>query len=122
MSVPPGRSNQMAERSNKQPEIDKIIHERTRLLILSYLAAGEVRRVSFTELKETLELTAGNLSVHLRNLEDAGYIKISKRIVGRKPATDVIITTEGMTALNRYLAEMERLINRVKSSGDTRGR
>ncbi|MFO8192136.1 MAG: transcriptional regulator [Bacillota bacterium] len=112
----------MAERSNKQPEIDKIIHERTRLLILSYLAAGEVRRVPFTELKETLELTAGNLSVHLRNLEDAGYIKISKRIVGRKPATDIIIATEGMTALNRYLAEMESLINRVKSSGDTGGR
>ncbi|OPL11255.1 MAG: hypothetical protein AVO34_08910 [Firmicutes bacterium ML8_F2] len=111
----------MAERSNKQPEIDKIIHERTRLLILSYLAAGEVSRVSFTELKEKLELTAGNLSVHLRNLEDAGYVKISKRIVGRKPATSVIITTEGMTALNKYLAEMERLINQVKSSGDTEG-
>ncbi len=108
----------MAARERIQPSIDKVIHERARLLILSYLAAGEHRKVPFLELKEKLDLTAGNLSIQLRNLEEAGYLKIEKRIAGRKPATDVVLTPEGMKALNEYLSEMEKLIQSVKEAGD----
>ncbi len=106
----------MADRERTQPSIDKVIHERARLLILSYLAAGEHQKVPFLELKEKLDLTAGNLSVQLRNLEEAGYVKIEKRIVGRKPATNVSLTPEGMKALNEYLSEMEKLIQSVKEA------
>lgn len=112
----------MVDKRIKQPGIDKVIHERVRLLILSYLASGDERRVPFTELKDNLELTAGNLSVQLRNLEDAGYVRISKRIVGRKPATDVALTAVGIDALTGYLSEMEGLIKRVKNAGAQDGR
>ncbi len=108
----------MADREQIQPSIDKVIHERARLLILSYLAAGEHKKVSFLELKEKLDLTAGNLSIQLRNLEEAGYVKVEKHIVGRKPVTDVILTPAGMSALNEYLVEMEELIRRVKEAGN----
>lgn len=108
----------MADRERIQPSIDKVIHERARLLILSYLAAGEKKKAPFLELKEKLDLTAGNLSIQLRNLEEAGYVRIEKRIVGRKPATDVMLTPAGMSALNEYLAEMEELIRSVKEAGD----
>ncbi len=111
----------MADNGNKinQPAIDKVIHERVRLLILSYLAASEENKVPFVELKDNLALTAGNLSIQLRNLEEAGYIRIDKRIVGRKPATDVMLTPAGLKALHDYLAEMEQLIRRVKDAGET---
>jgi DNA-binding transcriptional ArsR family regulator len=112
----------MANKKMMKPEIDKIIHERTRLLILSYLAAGDAKVVPFTELKERLDLTAGNLSVQLRNLEEAGYIKINKRIVGRKPVTDIALTAAGIQALTGYLDEMETLINRVRNVSDMNGR
>ena len=108
----------MAARERIQPSIDKVIHERARLLILSYLAAGEHQKEPFLELNDKLDLTAGNLSIQLRNLEEAGYVKINKRIVGRKPATDVMLTPEGMKALNEYLSEMEMLIKSVKEAGD----
>ncbi len=106
------------EEKNNRPAIDKVIHERARLLILSYLAADDRKQAPFVVLKEKLGLTAGNLSIQLRNLEEAGYIKIDKRIVGRKPATDVLLTAKGMSALNDYLAEMEELIRRVKNVGE----
>jgi DNA-binding MarR family transcriptional regulator len=109
----------MAARERLQPSIDKVIHERARLLILSYLAAGEHKKVPFLELKEKLDLTAGNLSIQLRNLEKTGYVKIEKRIVGRKPATAVLLTPEGMKALTEYLSEMEKLIQSVKEAGDS---
>lgn len=108
----------MAARERIQPSMDKIIHERARLLILSYLAAGEYKKVPFLELKQKLDLTAGNLSIQLRNLEEAGYVIIEKRIDGRKPATDVMLTPEGMKALHEYLTEMEELIKSVKKAGD----
>jgi len=111
----------MAARDRVQPSIDKVIHERARLLILSYLAAGDQKKAPFLELKEKLALTAGNLSIQLRNLEEAGYVKIDKHIVGRKPVTDVKLTPAGMHALNEYLVEMEELIRRVKGAGESEG-
>lgn len=95
-------------------EIDKVIHERVRLLILTYLASHQEKKVPFNEIKEGLELTAGNLSVQLRNLEEADYIKIHKRIKNNKSETKVALTLEGLNRLNEYLAEMEGLIRAVK--------
>lgn len=109
----------MADREIFQPSIDKVIHERARLLILSHLAADEHKKAPFLELKEKLDLTAGNLSIQLRNLEETRYVKIEKRIIGRKPATDIMLTQAGMRALTEYLAEMEELIRSVKEAGNS---
>lgn len=97
--------------------IDAVIHERVRLLILTYLASQERDRVLFNELKENLELTAGNLSVHLRSLQAAGYVQIHKRIKGNRPETSVSLTAQGYRALNSYLDQMERIIRSVKKPG-----
>ncbi|MGE5592164.1 MAG: transcriptional regulator [Betaproteobacteria bacterium] len=94
--------------------IDRVIHERARLLILTYLATQTKDRVLFNELKENLGLTAGNLSVQLRNLEAAGYVRIYKRIKGSKPETSVSLTAGGYEALHSYLDQMERIIRFVK--------
>ncbi|MGE5586978.1 MAG: transcriptional regulator [Clostridia bacterium] len=94
--------------------IDRVIHERARLLILTYLASQTKDRVLFNELKENLRLTAGNLSVQLRNLEAAGYVRIHKRIKGNKPETSVSLTAGGYEALHSYLDQMEGIIRSVK--------
>lgn len=94
-------------------ELDKIIHERMRLGIISALAANE--SLSFTDLKNLLNTTDGNISVHARKLEDAGYLVCEKSFKGRVPLTEYRITTEGREALNRYLNHMETLINAMKS-------
>ena len=89
--------------------LDRVIHERARLGIVASLAArGEM---TFVELKEGLGLSDGNLSVHARVLEDAGYIKISKKFVGRKPRTAMSLTPKGRTAFRRYLDELERIVS-----------
>ena len=88
--------------------IDEVIHGRLRLGIMVYLADAEV--ADFTELKDLLEVTQGNLSVHLRKLEDAGYVAIDKSFVGRKPLTRVRLTPEGRAAFGRYLKTMSQLV------------
>jgi DNA-binding MarR family transcriptional regulator len=88
--------------------LDDVIHGRVRLGIVAYLASAEV--ADFTELKDLLEVTQGNLSVHLRKLEDAGYVAIDKSFVGRKPLTRAGLTPEGRTAFVRYLEAMSRLV------------
>lgn len=93
-------------------ELDKVIHERMRLGIISALAANEM--MSFTDLKNLLNTTDGNISVHARKLEDAGYVECLKSFNGRVPLTEYKITTEGRAALSRYLNHMEALINAVK--------
>ena len=93
-------------------ELDKIIHERMRLGIISALAANE--SLSFTDLKNLLNTTDGNISVHARKLEDAGYLTCEKSFNGRVPLTEYKITTDGREALNRYLNHMEALINAMK--------
>lgn len=98
---------------NVSNELDKIIHERMRLGIISALAANE--RLSFTDLKNLLNTTDGNISVHARKLEEAGYLVCEKSFKGRVPLTEYRITTEGREALNRYLNHMETLINAMKS-------
>lgn len=97
--------------------IDKVIHERARLLILTYLAGQPESRVSFNELRDQLELTAGNLSVQLKNLETAGYVEIHKRIKDNKPETTVSLTPAGLDSLAAYLDEMEQIIRSVRGGG-----
>jgi len=97
---------------NVSNELDKIIHERMRLGIISALAANEA--LSFTDLKNLLNTTDGNISVHARKLEEAGYLTCEKSFKGRVPLTEYRITNEGREALDRYLNHMEALINAMK--------
>ena len=94
-------------------EIDRMIHERLRLGIISALAVNE--SLTFNELKHTVKTTDGNLSVHARKLEDAGYINCSKSFEGRTPKTEYSLTTAGRRALERYLDHMEALIGRMRN-------
>ena len=89
-------------------KIDEVIHGRLRLGIMAYLANAEV--ADFTELKSALEATQGNLSVHLRKLEDAGYVKIEKSFLARKPLTRARLTSAGRRAFSDYLRAIGRLI------------
>jgi DNA-binding MarR family transcriptional regulator len=93
-------------------ELDKVIHERMRLGIISALAANE--KLSFSDLKSLLNTTDGNISVHARKLEDAGYLTMKKSFSGRTPLTEYKITKEGRKALEKYLDHMEALINAMK--------
>ena len=92
--------------------LDPIIHVRVRLGIVSALAVEE--SLTFNELKERLETSDGNLSVHARRLEEAGYVEIRKSFEGRIPRTDYRLTETGRQALQRYLDHMEALIERVR--------
>ena len=89
-------------------EIDSVIHGRLRLGIMAYLAEAEA--ADFTELKQALEATQGNLGANLITLEQAGYITIEKSFVGRKPLTRARITPDGREAFRRYLLQMARLV------------
>lgn len=95
-------------------DLDKVIHERARLLILTYIAGSDKKTVTFNELKDALELTSGNLSIQLKNLEDAGYIKVLKKITKNKPETRVSLTVEGLNGLKEYMSNMEKLLNTLK--------
>lgn len=89
-------------------KIDDVIHGRLRLGVMAYLANAEV--ADFNELKAALEATQGNLSVHLRKLEDAGYVTIEKSFDGRKPLTRVRLSPSGRAAFAGYLETMGKLI------------
>jgi len=93
-------------------ELDKVIHERLRLGIISSLAAND--KLSFSELKALLNTSDGNISVHARKLEDAGYVTQEKSFRGRVPLTEYKITARGRKALMKYLDHMEALINAMK--------
>jgi DNA-binding transcriptional ArsR family regulator len=90
------------------PDLDRLIHERIRLGIVSALAANE--SLSFADLKRLLEATDGNLSVHARKLEEGGYIAVVKRFEGRVPRTEFRLTRAGRDALARYLSHLDALI------------
>jgi DNA-binding HxlR family transcriptional regulator len=93
-------------------ELDRVIHERVRLAIVSALAGAE--SLAFNELKELLQITDGNLSVHARKLEDAGFVACEKSFVERVPRTEYRLTPAGRKALDAYLSHMEALIQRVR--------
>jgi DNA-binding HxlR family transcriptional regulator len=93
-------------------ELDRLIHERMRLGIVSALAAN--RSLTFNELKKLLKTTDGNLSVHARKLEEADYIACTKSFEGRMPKTEYRLTELGRRALEKYLSHMEALIQAVR--------
>ena len=93
-------------------DLDRLIHERLRLGIVSALAVNE--SLTFTELRSMLETTDGNLSVHARKLEDAGYVACTKSFEGRVPRSDYKLTPAGRKALQRYLDHMEALIRAMR--------
>jgi len=94
-------------------KIDSIIHEPARLAIMSALAVAP--EMTFKELKQTLSLTDGNLSVHARTLEDAGYIAIHKTFQGRRPLTTMRLTRKGREAFRRYLDTLRSIIEHGES-------
>lgn len=89
-------------------KIDDVIHGRLRLGVMAYLADAEV--ADFTELKDALDVTQGNLSIQIRKLEEAGYIKIEKSFIGRKPRTQLRITPQGRKAFAAYLEALTGLV------------
>src|SRR6266481_9570571 len=94
------------------PDLDRTIHEKTRLAIVSALAVNE--RLSFNELKAILETSDGNLSVHARKLEESGYLSVRKSFEGRMPRTEFALTAAGRKALEKYLAHMEAVIKAAR--------
>ena len=96
--------------------LDRLIHERIRLGIVSALAVNET--LSFNDLKTLLRTTDGNLSVHARKLEDAGYIACTKSFDGRIPRTEFRLTATGRRVLEKYLAHMEALIRATREPRD----
>lgn len=97
---------------NTMHEIDRLIHERLRLGIISALAVNQ--SLTFNELKHLVKTSDGNLSVHARKLEDAGYVNCSKTFHGRTPKTEYSLTASGRRALERYLDHMEAVIGQMR--------
>lgn len=101
------------EAKHSAPSLDRLIHERMRLGIVSALAANE--SLTFNALKNLMDTTDGNLSVHARKLEDGGYIACTKSFEGRLPKTEYKLTTAGKRALESYLSHMESLIQQMRN-------
>ena len=112
------RQSNAASASEIATSLDRLLHDRMRLGIVSALAAAD--DLSFTDLKSALSATDGNLSVHARKLEDAGYLTMKKSFSGRTPLTEYKITKEGRKALEKYLDHMEALINAMKGQNRER--
>jgi DNA-binding MarR family transcriptional regulator len=107
-------SSDTGQTKSAAPNLDRLIHERLRLGIISALAANE--SLTFGDLKNLMNTTDGNLSVHARKLEDAGYIACSKFFDGRLPKTEYKLTAEGRRALESYISHMETLIQQMRKT------
>jgi len=99
---------------NPEPflQLDRVIHERGRLAIMSMLAASP--ELSFTELRDMLEMTDGNLTTHMRTLQEAGYVSIAKSYRNRRPLTTVSLTPTGRQAFANYIALLEQIVQQTK--------
>jgi DNA-binding MarR family transcriptional regulator len=107
-----GAAEPVALQRTPAPQLDRLVHERLRLGILSALSVNE--SLTFNDLKKLLETTDGNLSVHARKLEEAGYVVCTKSFDGRMPRSDYRLTPTGRKALERYLDHMEALIQATR--------
>lgn len=107
-------SPEPAETIRSAQDLDRVIHERTRLAIVSALAATS--RATFKELKGLLGLSDGNLSVHTRKLEEAGYVRCHKSFAARMPKTEYELTPAGRRALSAYIEHMESLIRAMREA------
>lgn len=94
------------------PDLDRLIHERIRLGIVSALAVN--RMLTFSELRDLVQASDGNMSVHARKLEEAGYVSCTKRFEGRMPVSEYRLTAAGRRALERYLDHMEAIIQAMR--------
>ena len=112
-SAPARAAHQPAPVATRAVNLDRLIHDRTRLAIISALAATST--LTFTELKTLLDLSDGNLSVHARKLEDAGYLTCTKGFEGRLPKTQFSLTEAGHRALRQYLDHMEAIIKHART-------
>jgi DNA-binding MarR family transcriptional regulator len=107
------------ERGALRPrDLDRLIHQRTRLSIVSALAVAD--SLTFNDLKAALRTSDGNVSVHARKLEDAGYLECRKSFAGRTPRTEYRLTAEGRAALESYLSHMEALIDATRDAAPKR--
>jgi DNA-binding transcriptional ArsR family regulator len=117
VSERPGASKRtrptQTQAATRAVNLDRLIHDRTRLAIISALAASST--LTFTELKTLLDLSDGNLSVHARKLEDAGYVTCTKGFEGRLPKTQFSLTEAGHRALRQYLDHMEAIIKHART-------
>jgi len=89
---------------------NKVIHERSRLLLLSYLAGSETGKATFMELQKAMEFSRGNLSIQVKTLQEAKYVRVTKKFKDNKPMTTIFLTDKGRSALEHYLKEMEDII------------
>ena len=97
------------------PDFDRLIHEKTRLAIISALAVNPT--LTFNEMKAILKTTDGNVSVHARKLEEAGYLACRKSFEGRMPKTEYSLTAAGKRAFEKYIGHMEALVKAAKGAG-----
>jgi DNA-binding MarR family transcriptional regulator len=109
----PQRPVEIARAGPAIPDLDRLIHPRIRLGIISALAAAD-SPLTFNGLKDLLQTTDGNLSVHARKLEEAKYIACSKSFEGRMPKTEYTLTTAGRKAFDKYLDHMEAILQAAK--------
>ena len=109
----PVTRTQRAASPTRAANLDRLVHDRTRLAIVSALAVNPT--LSFNELKAMTETTDGNLSVHARKLEEAGYLTCTKGFEGRVPKTEFALTDAGRRALQKYLDHMEAIIKHARS-------
>ena len=107
-----GETTAAVAESAPHQKFERLIHERSRLGIISALAVND--RLTFNDLKRLVQTTDGNLSVHARKLEDAGYISCTKSFEGRTPKTEYKLTRQGRNALEQYLNHMEALIKTMR--------
>jgi DNA-binding MarR family transcriptional regulator len=99
---------------NPEPflQLDRVIHEKGRLAIMSLLAASP--QLSFTELRDTLGMTDGNITAHVRTLQEAGYIAVTKSFQSGRPLTSYSLTSEGRTAFTAYINLLEQIVQQTK--------
>lgn len=117
----PRRSGASAVDPDALPELDPVIHAQARLRVVAALSAvREGDQITFPSLQHVLRMTAGNLSVHLRKLEDAGYVRISKTHRGRTPATYVALTRRGRVAFDDYTAAIRLLLDSAETTEEQR--
>lgn len=95
-------------------QLDRVIHERGRLAIMSLLAAAP--ELSFTELREALQMTDGNLSVHIRTLQESGYVAVTKSYQAHKSLTTCALTGDGRKAFTRYVSLLEDIVQQARAS------
>lgn len=100
---------------NPEPflQLDRVIHEKGRLAIMSMLAASP--ELSFTELRDTLEMTDGNLTTHIRTLQEAGYVAVAKSYQNNRPLTTVSLTAAGRKAFAGYVSLLEQIVQQTKT-------